>query len=437
MSISFIYNQFPILVMKVINFILLIFCLNVTSSLFSQGSYLSLENKPIFGSIELSKGFDAPFREVEVAVRPSVNIENLNFCVGCEGYLSSTAVIDLHWTGETDQLRIHFEPEKFGTDACLAIYTPTQQWLYVDNMDKGMEGPFMYLYGYDSGMYKIYIGTKLKEDTIAGRLIITESYIPDESIRETADVGLNVGFVPTPHSKVETMLNLVNLMPGDYLIDLGCGDGRIVIEAAKRGAFAHGIDLDPLRIDESWENAKNADVLEKVSFEENNIFNVELSQATIISTYLLDEINEALIPKFFKELQPGTRIVSYSFRMGEWEPDVVVGDDCQKIYLWTVPAQVEGVWSLTSGDKNFKINITQKYQKIEISVTDEEVPLSVNNIVLNGTRISFTVSDLKDEYKYAFTGTLSEDVMTGQVRIQNSEGSSSNTWRATKEMGSK
>ncbi len=398
----------------------------------AQGNFFNFKTSALFGRLELSKGFEDISKEIEVSVIPTVNVQNLNFCMNCEGFLGEIPVFELEWTGETDQLRIHFEPKIYGTDACLAVYTPLKQWLYVDNMDMGQKGPFLYLHGHDSGLYKIFVGGRTEKDTISGKLIITESYIPDESIRES-DVGLNVGFVPTPRSKVDSMLNLVQLQPGDYLIDLGCGDGRIVIEAAKRGALAHGVDLDPLRIEDSWKNAKNADVLEKVSFEEANIFDVDLSQATVISTYLLDKINEALIPKFLDELKPGTRIVSYSFRMGDWEPDIILGEDCQKIYLWTVPANVNGNWSLTANEKSYKMQINQKYQEIEVFISENEIPLSVSNVVLSGARISFTLSNPKDGIKYSFIGSVTNDVISGNVRSQSDNISSSSKWSAFKQ----
>lgn len=417
--------------MTKINIYLVLSVMAIGFQSMAQGDYLKTDSKALFGEVVLSKGFDALSKNIDIQTAISVDVQGLNFCVGCKGFLGSVAVVDLKWSGETDQLRIHFEPEKFGTEVSLAVYTPTNQWLYADNMELGQEGPYLYLYGYDSGSYKIFVGGKNVKDTISGQLVITESYIPDESIRES-DVGLDVGFVPTPKSKVDTMLDLAHIQPGDYLIDLGCGDGRIVIEAVKRGAFAHGIDLDPLRIEECWENAKTADVLDKVSFEEANIFDVDLSQASVVSTYLLDKINEALIPKFLKELRPGTRIVSYSFRMGDWEPDKTLGEDCHKIYLWTVPANIGGEWSFKVNDRNYQMKIVQKYQEIELSVTENGELLTVQEQVLNGTRIGFTVSHPTNGNKYAFNGLVEGNLITGNVRVHNVEGMSTISWNATR-----
>jgi SAM-dependent methyltransferase len=149
----------------------------------------------------------------------------------------------------------------------------------------------------------------------------------------------DIHYVPTPTRVVEAMLSVADVGPGDVVYDLGSGDGRIVIAAARRGARGVGIELDPGLIAEASRNAKKAGVLQRVQFIEGDIFNADLSQASVVTLYLLSSINERLRPKLLRELKPGSRIVSHRFAMGDWPPDqttTVTGTD---ILLWRVPAR--------------------------------------------------------------------------------------------------
>jgi len=157
---------------------------------------------------------------------------------------------------------------------------------------------------------------------------------------------LDVPFVPTPHEVVEEMLRLANVGKNDVVYDLGCGDGRIVIAAAQKfGARAVGVDIDPERIRESNENARQAGVTDRVKFLQQNFFETDLSEATVVTLYLLPEVNLRLRPKLLRELKPGTRIVSHAFDMGDWKPEKVVKvpyDDREyTIYYWVVPSGAE------------------------------------------------------------------------------------------------
>ncbi len=148
---------------------------------------------------------------------------------------------------------------------------------------------------------------------------------------------LDVPYVPTRQSVVDAMLELADIGEGDVHFDLGCGDGRIVISAAKKGAIATGIDLDPRRIKEANENAKSAGLEDKVTFIEGDLFDFDFSQADVLTLYLLSEVNLRLRPKILNELKPGTRIVSHAFDMGDWEPDKKIVVDGSTLYFWTVP----------------------------------------------------------------------------------------------------
>ena len=149
---------------------------------------------------------------------------------------------------------------------------------------------------------------------------------------------LDVPFVPSPNEVVDGMLKLAKLKSTDTLYDLGCGDGRIVIAAAKQyGAHAVGIDIDPERISEARENAKKAGVEKLVRFEENDLFKADIHAATVVTLYLLPNVNMRLRPKLLSGLKPGTRIVSHSFDMEDWKPDREEVVDYRHIFLWTVP----------------------------------------------------------------------------------------------------
>ncbi len=147
----------------------------------------------------------------------------------------------------------------------------------------------------------------------------------------------DIRYVPTPKAVVEGMLDLCKLGPEDFLIDLGSGDGRIPIEAGVRGAQARGIDIDRSLLRRSEYNAREAGVSARVQFYWGNLFSADVSEATVVTLYLRHRINMDLRPKLLSELRPGTRIVSHSFEMGDWEPEREVEVETKLLYLWTVP----------------------------------------------------------------------------------------------------
>jgi SAM-dependent methyltransferase len=160
----------------------------------------------------------------------------------------------------------------------------------------------------------------------------------------------DVPYVPTTEPAVDAMMKLADVKKGDVLYDLGCGDGRIVIAAAMRGARGVGVDINPVRIAEARENAKKAGVEHLVRFEENDLFLADIHEATVVSLFLLPNINLKLKPKLMKDLKPGTRIVSNTFDMGDWkaEKETTLEDDggddtylSHKFFLWTIPQQRE------------------------------------------------------------------------------------------------
>jgi SAM-dependent methyltransferase len=150
----------------------------------------------------------------------------------------------------------------------------------------------------------------------------------------------DVIYVPTPQEVVDEMLKLAKVTKSDVVYDLGSGDGRIPVTAAKAyGARAIGIDIDPQRIKEANANAEAAGVTDKVKFLNQDLFTTDISEATVVTLYLLPSLNLKLKPKLFKELKPGTRIVSHSFDMGDWKPEEERDVNGRKIYFWTIPKQ--------------------------------------------------------------------------------------------------
>lgn len=146
-------------------------------------------------------------------------------------------------------------------------------------------------------------------------------------------------YVPTPQEIVDEMLKLAGVKEGDVVYDLGCGDGRIVISAAKLGARGVGVDINPQRIQESNENAKAAGVTDRVTFRNQDLFETDVSPATVVTLYLLPARMAKLRPKLWKELKPGTRIVAHDFDFGDWQPDKTVDLDGHTLYFWTVKTE--------------------------------------------------------------------------------------------------
>jgi SAM-dependent methyltransferase len=159
---------------------------------------------------------------------------------------------------------------------------------------------------------------------------------------QQGDVHRDVPYVPTPPDVVEAMLKLGDVKKGDVLFDLGCGDGRIVIMAAQKfGATGTGVDIDPERIKEANDNARQAGVTDRVHFLQMNLFDADFHDATVVTLYLLPDVNRKLRPKLLQELKVGTRIVSHQFDMGDWKPDKQISMDWRTVYLYTVTEQAK------------------------------------------------------------------------------------------------
>jgi SAM-dependent methyltransferase len=204
-----------------------------------------------------------------------------------------------------------------------------------------------------------------------------------------------VPFITTPDNVTQEMLRMANVGPGDHVIDLGSGDGRIVILAAKRfGATGLGVEIDPELVRQSIRNARDAGVAARVTFREQDLFQTDLSVATVITMYLLPQVNLQLRPAVLA-LKAGTRVVSHDWDMGDWKPDrtsvVPVPDKkvglekSSKVHLWVVPAQVEGLWCGTGPLSEFSLRLSQRYQEVQGSLARRDRVRSIEGRVEGAT----------------------------------------------------
>lgn len=222
---------------------------------------------------------------------------------------------------------------------------------------------------------------------------------------------LDVVYVPTPKETVDRMLALAAVTRDDFVIDLGSGDGRIAIAAGKLGARALGVDLDPNRIREANANAQAAGVTDRVTFRQQNLFDTDLSQATVLTMYLLPSLNLKLRPRVLA-LRPGTRVVSHDFSMGEWMADVRETTNWS-IHFWIVPARVAGNWQLRSGDRQFAVTLEQTFQEIRGTATVDGRQVPLGDAKLRGGEIEFSVDAAGGPTR--FRGTVSGDKMQGKA----------------------
>jgi SAM-dependent methyltransferase len=235
----------------------------------------------------------------------------------------------------------------------------------------------------------------------------------------------DVHFVPTDTTKVREMLTAAQVSSGDLVYDLGCGDGRIVIAAVKKyGARGVCVDIDPVRIEESRNNADTAGVTNRIEFVEGDLFEQDLSKATVVTLYLLPSLNERLRPKLFKELRPGTRIVSNAFDMGPWKADrtlnVKTASGMQSYaFLWVIPADVSGEWRLEpgKGGKAYTLDIKQRFQDVSGTASSGGKSLPLSGLVVQGDRLTFVIRDGAGEGTgLEFTGKVDGDRASGTTQ---------------------
>ena len=214
------------------------------------------------------------------------------------------------------------------------------------------------------------------------------------------------------------MLDMARVSPGDYLIDLGSGDGRIVIAAAKRGARALGIEYNPDLVKFSRARAQKEGVSDRVDFIQADIFEADFSRATVLTMYLLTHLNLRLRPKILK-MQPGTRVVSHGSAMDDWEPDQSVRAAGRTAYFWTVPANVAGNWGWQSGSGRAELSLYQSFQKVKGSLVIGGKKQPRIDAKLEGDRLSFTGGKGRSG-RWEYSGRLNGNAIEGVAR--NSQG---------------
>jgi precorrin-6B methylase 2 len=274
-----------------------------------------------------------------------------------------------------------------------------------------------------------------------------------------------VPYVSTPDEVVAEMLRIANVDQDDMLYDLGCGDGRIVITAAKMyGCRGVGIDIDPERIRESRENAIKAGVSDKVQFIQLDLFEAEIREASVVTIYLLSGVNLRLRPKLFLELSPGSRIVSHEFSMGKWEPDATATVRAEnyrdpylfnnwderiadywrthRVYLWIIPGNVKGTWKLTipdiSGNDKFTLRFDQEFQRIRGQVLEGASSISafIKDVKIRGNMLLFTLErKLKGRTESLhFEGIIQGNTMQGTMEIEDGPEKEKIKWTARRDL---
>lgn len=271
---------------------------------------------------------------------------------------------------------------------------------------------------------------------LASHAVLAQRTQSGEYTPSVGQPGKDVIWLPTPDTVVEHMLKMASVGSRDYVVDLGSGDGRTVIMAAEKfGARGLGIEYNPDMVALSIRNAERAGVAHKVKFVEGDIFADNFSQATVVTMYLLPSLNLRLRPKIL-ELRPGTRVVSHSFDMAEWQPDqtITVGDS--KAHLWIVPAEVAGNWELVlateRGEETWALKLDQDFQMLYGRVGLPEGSFRLLDGRIRGTKIRFDFIDASDNRREV-SGSASSDHMRGTLR--NHDGTSLN-WSAVRGVSS-
>jgi hypothetical protein len=243
--------------------------------------------------------------------------------------------------------------------------------------------------------------------------------------------GQDVIWVPTPQALVEKMLDMAKLTAKDIHYDLGSGDGRTVIAAAKRGAHAFGVEYNPDMFALSERAAAKEGVADKAKFINGDIFQTDFSKATVLTLYLLPSLNMKLRPTILK-MKPGTRVVSHAFTMDDWQPDQTETVEGRTAYLWIVPAPVEGTWRWNgsgSGPKEYQLKLHQQFQKVDGQVELDGKPGQLRDVRLRGDQITFTVMDAGGARR-DFAGRVAGNSMQGRVKPLSGPGEGK--WSATR-----
>jgi predicted O-methyltransferase YrrM len=273
----------------------------------------------------------------------------------------------------------------------------------------------------------------LNADALTSDLRLAQADTATPGEEEGEKVRPDIHYVPTPQELVELMLQMARVTKDDMVYDLGSGDGRMVITAAKKyGARGIGIDIDPQRIAEAQENAAEAKVEDRVEFKRQDLFTSDFGDANVITLYLLDSLNRKLRPQLFRQVQPGTRVVSHAFRMGDWEPDVErtlkIKGSSYDAYYWMVPANISGRWKASGEGKDMPESVVVEQQFQNFTVRAGEGGEVLGEGKMSGRDFSLT---LKKGGKggTTFKGRIEDN----SIEAKDGKG---NTWKAEREAGS-
>jgi SAM-dependent methyltransferase len=257
----------------------------------------------------------------------------------------------------------------------------------------------------------------------------------------------SVPFVVSPPEVVDRMLRLAEPRAGELLVDLGSGDGRIVIAAAKRyGARGLGVDLDAALVARARDNAQRAGVESLAHFEVRDLFETDLRGASVVTMYLLPEFNLKLMPRLLQDLKPGARVVSHDYDMGRWQPDETIEFSVaekmvgplgrSRVYLWVVPADARGTWRSEVGAHggNWEFRVAQQYQQLDVLTSASGVEMAVRGTRLRGDELKLLVSGKVDgkPWNHLFHGTLKGDRIEGVLHVSDGEDGKDYPWIATR-----
>ena len=251
--------------------------------------------------------------------------------------------------------------------------------------------------------------------------------------------GKDVVWVPTPPAVVEYMLDMAKVTPQDFVIDLGSGDGRIVLAAARRGAKGFGVDLNADLVQLSNEEAARLGLAERAQFQVKDMFQTDLSPPSVLTTYLLPHLNVRVRPQLLRQMKPGSRVVAYSFHMGEWQPDAVAQVDGLTVHYWLVPAAAMGTWRWSHDgigfSRDYEMKVQQTFQLISGTASAKNSAAYLRDMKLEGDRISFTFTEDAGSAlaQTRYEGRIEGDTITGTARTNNQ--SAARPWRAQRFAG--
>jgi len=263
-----------------------------------------------------------------------------------------------------------------------------------------------------------FVGWRLLRPTPQEPVRVANDFDPGEFVK--ARPRLDVPYVATDNDVVEVMLGMAQVRPGEKVVDLGSGDGRILIAAARSlGARGLGVDIDPARVRQANANARAAGVAHRILFRREDLFDTEIRDADVVTLYLSQDVNVRLRPRLLAELRPGTRVVSHDFDMGDWPHDARRQVGAASVYFWIVPARVSGRWAMTVDGRPAELEIDQRYQQFTGRLTTGGRPARIEQGRINGPNLRFAAR-IDGGARRVFEGRLEGDALVGA------------NWRATR-----